>query len=119
LATAAGSSDGYAYLSFDVVSPPSTPPILVPYGGSATFVVRIHRVDWTPYAPDHDWSYVASESPAPAEHLTLAIGGRTVWGISPIEEVVRHQHPSAGHARTPRQRTPMESVHASPSLAHG
>jgi endoglucanase len=119
VATAAGSSDGYAYLTFDVLAPSSTAPILAPYGGSAALIVRLHRVDWAPYAANHDWSYAASEAPIPADHLTLAINGRTVWGISPIEEVAGHLHPAAGHAPTPRPHTAMERVRTSPSLKHG
>jgi hypothetical protein len=83
--TATGAMRGYAFVALRFVALAPALEALAPYGGVATVIVRLHRADWAPYAPDHDWSYASSAMPVPAPHLTLAVAGRPVWGTSPLD----------------------------------
>ena len=78
-----GTTRGYPYVALRIGPPTSTVEALPPYGGVATIVVRLHRADWRPFAPQRDWSYTASVDPVPAPHLTLDVNGRRLWGDSP------------------------------------
>jgi len=83
--TATGAVRGYAFVALRFAAVAPALEVLAPYGGVATVLVRLHRTDWAPYAPDHDWSYASSAAPVPAPHLTLAVAGRPVWGTSPVD----------------------------------
>jgi endoglucanase len=83
--TATGAVRGYAFVTLRFAAVAPALEVLAPYGGVATVLVRLHRADWAPYAPDHDWSYASSAVPVPAPHLTLAVAGRSVWGTSPVD----------------------------------
>jgi len=74
---------GYPFVALRFVAAPNARETLQPYGGNATVVLRVHRIDWAPYSPTRDWSYVGSNVPIAAAHLTLSVNGRPVWGSSP------------------------------------
>ena len=82
--TATGAVRGYTFVALRFAAVAPALEVLAPYGGVATVIVRLHRADWAPYAPGHDWSYASSVMPVPAPHLTLAVAGRPVWGTSPL-----------------------------------
>jgi endoglucanase len=84
--TATGAMRGYAFVALRFAAMTPALEALAPYGGVATVIVRLHRADWAPYPPDHDWSYAPSAMPVPAPRLTLAVAGRPVWGTSPVDQ---------------------------------
>jgi hypothetical protein len=84
--TATGAVRGYAFVALRFAAMTPALEALAPYGGVATVIVRLHRADWAPYPPDHDWSYAPSAMPVPAPRLTLAVAGRPVWGTSPVDQ---------------------------------
>jgi hypothetical protein len=93
--TATGTVRGAAFVALHFVARAPGQEVLAPYGGEATVIMRLHRADWAPYAPDQDWSYTPSAVPVPAPHLTLAVDGRPVWGTSPVDHPVDHPEEKA------------------------
>jgi endoglucanase len=82
--TKPGRERGYSFVALRFVAAPYSHETLAPYGGTATVVLRVHRLDWAPYPPSRDWSYIQSDVPTAAAHLTLAVDGRPLWGVSPL-----------------------------------
>jgi endoglucanase len=78
-----GIAHGYGYVAFRFAAPSPGAVTLAPYGGVAVVVLRMHRVDWTPYLAPDDWSFSSSVAPIPAPHLTLSVAGHLVWGDLP------------------------------------
>jgi endoglucanase len=85
-----GTVRGAPFVALHFVALTPAQEVLAPYGGEATVIMRLHRTDWAPYAPDQDWSYTPSAAPVPAPHLTLVVDGRPVWGTSPVDHPVAH-----------------------------
>ena len=87
----AGRSGRIGYLALRFTPSSVASGVLAPYGGVAVIALRLHRHDWLPYSPGGDWSFSASALPRPAPHLTLAVGGRVLWGYLPPSA---HRHGS-------------------------
>jgi endoglucanase len=96
-----GTAAGRVYLALRMQAAAGAAVTLAPYGGVASVALRLHRPDWAPYSPTDDWSYLASTVPVPAEHVTLALHGHSVWGASPPTLRV-----SLGKVQPPRQAHP-------------
>ena len=96
VAAVPGRARGHAYIALRFL----VSAMLAPYGGVATIILRLHRADWAPYQPAHDWSYLPSVVPIPLPHLTLVVAGRTVWGESPRASV----RPARPHVQGPPPR---------------
>jgi hypothetical protein len=88
--TAAGTVRGATFVALHFVALAPAQEVLAPYGGAATVIMRLHRADWAPYAPDQDWSYTPGAVPVPAPRLTLTVDGRPVWGTSPVDHPGDH-----------------------------
>src|SRR5579883_55186 len=97
--TETGVAYGHAFIALRFVGVAPDLESLGPYGGAVTVIFRLHRADWAPYVPDHDWSYAPSLALVPVPRLTLSVDGRRVWGTNPSA------HPSRKATRSHRKRS--------------